>query len=282
MYFGAGRRTVIFIGAVGAALMLAYPGAASAATTPGPPGSMPGCGPTSTTTDGTTFSTTTFDQSVPTSATLPDLTATATRVEGVVSQGSTGTVVYDQTVSPGGSTQNATLFASAAAADSQAAPGSAVAAPVLLSTSTSTSTPVLVSSVDGTPTTTADTTSTIGPATVDVGPNGEFACPVIDGAELINTVVTTVTPVTNNFQSTATTTTTYAVDATVAAAGAISAPAVAPPTSPGAAGTLAFTGVNEEPIVLLGGTLLLSGMGLTVLSARRRPRQKPSGIERTG
>jgi hypothetical protein len=148
---------------------------------------------------------------------LPNLTATATQVEGIVIDGSTTTVVYNQTVSPSGSAQNATLFSAAAAADSAAAPGSTVAAPSLISTSTVVSTPVLVSSTSGTPTLTTVSTVTIGPATIVYGTNGDDSCLLAEGAEDINTVVTDATPVTDSYQSTATTTTVYVVDATVAA-----------------------------------------------------------------
>jgi hypothetical protein len=58
---------------------------------------------------------------------------------------------------------------------------------------------------------------TVGPATIVYGTNGDTSCLLASGAELINTVVTAVTPVTDDFQSTATTTTAYDVDATVAA-----------------------------------------------------------------
>jgi hypothetical protein len=158
-----------------------------------------------------------YSTTTTTNVSLPNLTASATQVEGIVINGSTTTVVYDQTVSPGGSAQNAVLFSAAAAADSTAAPGSTIAAPSQISTSTVVSTPVLVSSTSGTSTLTTVSTVTEGPATIVYGTNGDFSCLLNAGAEDINTVVTTVTPVTDDFQSTATTTTTYAVDANVAA-----------------------------------------------------------------
>lgn len=254
-------------GGLGVGLVFIPAGSAMAATAAlNPAATIPICGgitndiTTITTTEGLTTTSTT-------DATLPDLTATATRVEGIVIDGSTSTVVYDQTVSPGGSAPNAALFSAAAAADRADAPGSTIGQPTQVSSSTVESTPVLVSSTDGTPTLTTVSNVTIGPATIVFGDNGDSSCLLPEGAEDINTVVTDTTPVTDTFQSTATTTTTYAVDANVTAPSAAPVAVAASPTAPG---TLAFTGVNEGPIVLFGLALLLSGLGLTVLSERRR------------
>jgi hypothetical protein len=222
MKYGRRWSVGILAGGIGVATMVLPAGAAMAATGTSAAATIPSCD-TSTTSTGssttiTTITTTAgYSTTATTNVSLPNLTATATQVEGIVIDGSTTTVVYNQTVSPSGSAQNATLFSAAAAADSAAAPGSTVAAPSLISTSTVVSTPVLVSSTSGTPTLTTVSTVTIGPATIVYGTNGDDSCLLAEGAEDINTVVTDATPVTDSYQSTATTTTVYDVDATVAA-----------------------------------------------------------------
>jgi hypothetical protein len=213
MKYGKRWSVGILAGGIGVAMIVLPSVVAMAASTEtSAAATIPSCGTSQDITTTASYATTTT-----TNVSLLNLTATATQVEGIVINGSTTTVVYNQTVSPGGSAQNAALFSAAAAADSTAAPGSTVAAPSQISTSTVVSTPVLVSSTSGTPTLTTVSTVTVGPATIVYGTNGDDSCLLAGGAKLTNAVVTDVTPVTDDFQSTATTTTTYAVDANVAA-----------------------------------------------------------------
>jgi hypothetical protein len=148
MKYGKRWSAGILAGSIGVAMMVLPSRAAMAASTGTSAAvTIPSCGTSTTITTTASYSTTTT-----TNVTLANLTASATQVEGIVINGSTTTVVYNQTVSPGGTTPNAALFEAAAAADSTAAPGSTVAAPTQISATTVVSTPVLVSSTSGTPT----------------------------------------------------------------------------------------------------------------------------------
>src|ERR1022692_34205 len=191
MEYGKRWSVGILAGGVVVAMVVLPSAAAMAAPTGASAAALANCDAGNPSNENIT-TTASYSTTTTTNVSLPNLTATAAQVEGIVINGSTTTVVYDQTVSPGGSPQNAVLFSAAAAADSTAAPGSTIAAPSQISTSTVVSTPVLVSSTSGTSTLTTVSTVTEGPATIVYGTNGDFSCLLNAGAEDINTVVTTV------------------------------------------------------------------------------------------
>jgi hypothetical protein len=180
--------------------------------------------------------------------TLPNATAVATRVLGRVIENGTPTVVYEQQVPVADDDPQAqALLGAAASADSGAAPGSSVAAPVLVSTVTATSAPVQVGQTSpGPPSTEISviTTSTIGPETINIGLLQSCLFNVKSGAENLDTLLSyPVAVATDELQATETTTSTYYVDATAPPAAASTsaiATTTAMSTPPTAAATLAL------------------------------------------
>jgi len=182
------------------------------------PASGSGGGPITTT---TTTSTRLVATSAAVTVALPDASAAVTQVVGRVIRNGTATVVYDQQVPVAVSDPQAqALLAAASAADTNAAPGSSVAAPALASTMTTTSAPSQVGQiVPGPPlvgTPTVATTVNIGPVTLHVGMLQCATFVVGFGAQDVDTLVSAPqASATDEDQSTDTTTSVYDVDATV-------------------------------------------------------------------
>jgi hypothetical protein len=156
--------------------------------------------------------------------TLPDATASVTRVLGRVIENGTPTVVYEQQAPVAASDPQAQALLSAAAnADSGSAPGAVMAAPTLASTVTSTSAAAQVGQITPGPASTrvsAVATSTIGQETtgsvISIGELQSCLFKVKPGAENLDTLISyPVAAATDELQATETTTSTYYVDATV-------------------------------------------------------------------
>jgi Putative Ig domain len=155
------------------------------------------------------------------SVAFPDASAVVTEVVGRVIRGGVATVVYDERVPVAISDPQAqALLAAAAKADTDAAPGGSVAAPVLASMATTTSPPVQVGQIvpgpplAGTPTITSTTYD--GPTTIDIGPLQSCTFVVSPGSENIDTLISSPrASATDEEQSTDTTTSVYDVNATL-------------------------------------------------------------------
>jgi hypothetical protein len=155
----------------------------------------------------------------PVDLTLPDASAQVTEVVGRVIQNGAATVVYDEQAPVAVSDPQAqALLAAASKADTDAAPGSSVAAPSLASTMTTTSPPSQVAqTIVSAGTVTADTTVNIGPVTLHIGDYQSCMFVVSPGSEDVDTLVSSSYDLTDEEQSTDTTTSVYHVDATASA-----------------------------------------------------------------